>query len=180
MKKEKTQLSEKKLVGISTRANNAQLFEADPSTKKVVFLFVVLSFCCQISNSIACLPVGVLQEQYKNHLNVKYLAWDGGVERYQKAHGLPSRNGYYLLGFRYNTWEIMPDKKPMMDVFSLSDAKNKAREGLATLSGDIFMGFAPADGSKTGRAPGRVMKCNYKLNINGDVHTIETEGWQKS
>ncbi len=35
MQKTKTQLSEKKLVGITTRTNNKQLFEADPSTNKV-------------------------------------------------------------------------------------------------------------------------------------------------
>ncbi len=35
MQKTKTQLSEKKLVGITTRTNNKQLFEADPATNKV-------------------------------------------------------------------------------------------------------------------------------------------------
>ncbi len=146
---------------------------------KVGFLCVAVSFFCQITSAIACLPISILQEQYRNHLNVKYLVWDGGVEGYQRVHGLPSRNGYYLLGFRYNTWEILPDKKPILDVFSLADAKSKVREGLSTLSGEMVVGFASVDGSRLGRSPGEVMKCEYKVTIFGDVHTIEAEGWQK-
>lgn len=143
---------------------------------KAVFLFVSLSFFCQIAKSMDCLSANIIQKQFNNHLNVKYLAWDGGVAGYQRVHGLPSRNGYYLLGIHYNTWEIMPEKKPLSDVLSVEDAKNKVREGLATLSEGVFVGFRPAG---AGRSSGTMMKCSYKANINGDVLTIDAEGWEK-